>query len=958
MAGTVQAQLYQTQYRVPGQRWMEINTEQFRIIFPQRYESEALRSLAILESEYEHVQTLVGGSIRNFPFIINPENDRSNGFVSPLNFRSEIELSPVLGKTMNPRSGDWLEMVLPHELVHALHFNVNTRSFTRLLGLFSPDVRRSVHSAAPLGVFEGIAVHHESHSAITGAGRGHHPFFRNQFNAHLNTRQEWSMGQLLHVTDFTPPFDRHYIGGYEFSNWLLTVYGEDTVKQAIDFHYKWPFLGFGTALRRATGYWPAQLYRSFSSEKKTVEEQRIGQSGRDTDSLSEEMKFRAGCKRLNRPQWLDNKTIVFFARSCNRTAGFYSYQTESRRSELLHEISITPDFVYSLNPNEQTLTYSRYHTDTLYDNLFKGDLHKLDLSTGRPERLTRSQRLFSPDVIDKEIYALQTAANEMELVALNKENGEIIRRFSKPDNSSVVQVAMNPHRGYQAAVIGRKQSVQAIWFEYLDEDDELFTSDPVIVFQNGSVYDISWHPSEEKFLFVSDHSGIMNVYEYNAGTSEVRRITESLYNAFEASYSPDGQFIAYVRQEINEQKIYVLDLKDAVNQALPESDWMMNEKVDQDFERPLMNRQFDFEADGWLAEPYRTGASWVKPRFWAPEFEQEAGFDRIGINFESVDVMSSQSYSVDVNNYADRFWGNLTYTNKQFFPGFRLEAFNNPIWAAFRVENEEENGDDQIISLLQQSRGGSLKIPVRFRLESNVRFSSFLIEPQYFIAQIRFLDPFQSSAAVSEFGTRHTVGLRSVLNYRIRQFFRDVQPNSGVALFAEGRYGLNSDQIGIESGMLSTIGNLARRKGLRAGVITYLAPLSGWNQSLRVFAQVYSQTTVPVFNVLSQYSDNFSEIPLVGANNVGILNNRYTIPLIYPDDGGIFLPAYLSNIYLVLFSQTVTDLNHQDLLAASRSVFGLGIRSRFRLSNLAFDVGISIGWEPTRNEFTTFVGTF
>ncbi|TVR18403.1 MAG: hypothetical protein EA391_02360 [Balneolaceae bacterium] len=952
------AQLYSTQYRAPGQNWMEINTERFRVIYPERYQSEAFRTLAILESDYADIQALVGGSLRNFPFIINPENDLSNGFVSPLNFRSEIELSPIVGKTMNPRSGDWLELVVPHELVHALHFNVNPLSFSRAIGLFSPDVRRSIHSAAPLGVFEGIAVHHESHNTIPGAGRGHHAFFRNQFNAHLDTRREWSMGQLLHVTDFTPPFDRHYIGGYEFSNWLINTYGNESIKKAIEFHYKWPFLGFGTALRRSTGLWPNQLYDIFSEEKKRDEEARVAAINRDSRINPDQIPAAGTCLRQNRPQWIDAETILFFSRACNLTSGFYTYQIGQSKPQLLHEVSVTSDYIYHFDADERTITYSRYYADSVYDNLFLADLNRFSIESGQSERLTEGARLFSPHKTGNTVYAMQTVANEMELVALDSQTGEIISRFLRPEHSSIVQVTKNPHRENHAAIIGRVQSVQAIWFDDLSSTTELLTSAPSIVFEHGSVYDISWHPSEEKILFVSDFTGTMNIYEYDFNKQSVTELTQSLHNAYEPAYSPDASAIAFVQQMINEHKIFTVAVYELERRQVSPEEWSMNSNIARAMERPLMNRELDFDYNEWEPKPFSTGLSWLKPRFWAPDIESVGGFDKIGVNIESVDVMSRQSYTLDVNHYADRLWGNITYSNKRFFPGFQLEAFNNPAITGFRVESEDESIRDQIITLMQQSRGASLKVPIRFRLESNVRFSSILVEPQYFVSQIRFVDPFRESSPVSEFGTRHTIGLRSVFNYRVRQFIRDFQPNSGLVLFAEARYGLNDDTINIDAGPLNTVGNLSQRKGIRAGAITYVSPLSRWNQSLRTSLQVFSQTTVPVFNVISQYSDSFSEIPLLGANNVGILSNRYTIPLVFPDDGGLLFPVYLSGIYLVMFSQTVTDLNSSDLINSSRSVFGIGIRSRFRLSNLAFDFGVSVGWEPTRNQFTGHFGTF
>src|SRR5690625_7987558 len=80
------AQLYSTQYRLPGQEWMELNTERFRLIYPKRYHQEAVRSLTILEHEYEDIRDRVGGASAGFRFIINPRMDRQNGLFALLNF--------------------------------------------------------------------------------------------------------------------------------------------------------------------------------------------------------------------------------------------------------------------------------------------------------------------------------------------------------------------------------------------------------------------------------------------------------------------------------------------------------------------------------------------------------------------------------------------------------------------------------------------------------------------------------------------------------------------------------------------------------------------------------------------------------------------------------------------------------------------------------------------------------
>lgn len=954
-AAPLKAQMYSTQYRVPGQSWMEVNTERFRLIYPERYENEAYHTLTVLEREYANIQDLVGGGVQHFPFILNPENDRSNGFVSPLNFRSEVEISPIISKSMNPKSGDWLDFVVPHELVHVLHFSENPKSFTRLFGLFSPDMRRSVHSAAPLGFLEGVAVQYESHNLMPEAGRGHYSYFRNQFRSMLASSNEWSMGQLVQTTDFTPPFNRHYIGGYEFINWLLSSYGENSMKEAIQFHYHYPFLGFGVALRHVTGQWPGNLYDQFSEEKRESEYLRREEIGETTDDESKQVPFPATCKRLNRPDWLDEDTLIFFGRSCNRTSGFYMYQLNSGSFDLLKEVSISDEHSYDLSREKNTIAYSRYHRHMLYDNISRGDLHQLNIETGHSERITKSKRLFAPAWTGNDLLALQTQASEMGLVRINPESGEILRRYSQPEHSSIVQAAPNPHDPDITAVIGRVRTVQGIWFENLENKSSILDSEPDIVFQQGSVFDVSWHPTEEKLLFVSDYTGTMNVYEYEVRSKIIHQLTNSRFNAFEASYSPKGNQIAYILQNEDEQTLHILDADDAVRSEIAGEHWQFNRETEAKINRPLVDREDEIDKSEWQPESFSTGFSWLKPRLWLPTYEEINGYHRPGITLESVDVMNSQAYSTDLSILAGKFWYNGSYTYKGFYPGFRAELYNDPIFTTFRIGDEE---NERTVDLLQQSRGASFRVPIPLVLESNVRFTSLFVEPQYFVSQIRFLDPDQDSAPISDFGTRHTVGLRTVLNWNIRQFIRDVQPNNGWSFFVEMRHALNRDQFTIETSDFSIDGNLVKRRGLRAGAITWLSPLRRWNQSLRLSARVYTQTDVPVFGVLSQYSDHFSENPLAGANNVGLLNTRYTIPVIYPDEGGLLLPVYLSNIYLVLFSQTATDLDRSDYLSGSRSIFGAGIRSRFRISNLAVDIGISIGWEPSRNNVSYQFGFF
>ena len=954
------SQVYGTQYRLPGLDWQQIQTERFRIIYPAEYQDIAEQSLRILEKDYDDIQKLVGGSLRDFPVILNPQNDRSNGFVSPFNFRSEVEIAPIKGKALNPQSGSWLEAVLPHELVHALHFsNSNPNTITGSFGIFGKDIERSIHAAAPLGVLEGIAVHHESHNTMPQSGRGNYPFFNNQFNALLNTPDEWSMGQLFQVSTYTPPFNRHYIGGYNFVNWLQENYGDDITRKAIERHHKRPELGFGFALRNVTGKSASGLYADFSEAAKTKEDERLREFGESTDEFRTELKLNASCRNSSKPLWISDSEILFYSSSCNRTAGFFIHSLNDNKTRTLYRVSITGDRNYDFNPDTNRLAYSRFHADSKYDNVFRSDIHVLNTDTGKSERLTKNARLTSPQFHGDSILALQTVDQRQQLVKVDRRSGEVNETFSMDLNSTVIDMDINPVNNSQIALLGRKHGVQAIWIETLPLSDTLFTRDPDIVFAKNSVFDPEWHSSGEKLLFTSDRSGALNIYQYELSTRKITGITQSLYNAYEGSFSPDGEKLAYIGQVKNEQLPYIINREDLLNLELSEDQWGVDETVSALIDRPLLNRDTEHDDSDWVYSEYKTGARWLIPRYRAPIIRSiSSDIDRIGINLASVDQLNRQAYYATATMFSGRFWYDIEYQNRTFYPGFNVSVFDNPNITTFRQSFDNQTF---FFRTILQERGAKVSIPFRYRFEQNVRTTSLLIQPEYSLKQFRFLRVTDARKSQSDFVPEHVAGLNTTLNFKLRQNRRDVQPNSGIVLFTQTRLRLNETDVVVDFG--PGAGGLARfskRRGFRAGLIGFVAPLSRWNQSLRVSGQLFQQSEVPIFNNQSIYSSAFSTIPLPGINDVAVIGTRYTIPLTYPDQGGLTVPVYLSNIYLVLFSQTVGDMSEggSTLLSNSRSIYGAGIRSRMRLSNFTIDVGIAVGFESTRQSTTILWGDF
>lgn len=948
--GSSVAQFYSTQYRPPSQNWQYLQTPHFKLVYAKGNDSTALQMGRILEEQYSSVQNLVGGELNNFPVVLNDYNDRSNGFVTPIHFRSEIELPPIKGKSLNPQTGNWLENVGPHELVHALQLsNLGDYNLPQLISLFSPDLARSFHGAIPFGVLEGIAVHHETENISRGGGRGNHPFFTNQFDATFNSDQRWSMGQLLQTTTDTRPFGRHYIGGYEFTAWLQNEQGSQTTRNALDFYMDFPFLGYGVALRHATGQWPGQLYNQFeehhekSSKSKEAETNRISELDIPFKGIE-----------IRRPKWLSDSTLIFYGSFYNARPGFYSYDLENKNVNRLITTNTVGDYRYDLSPDRSQMVFSYYETDPIYDNTTKAELVQFDLDTHHSKQISKGGRLYAPAYFGDQFLALQTQPASSQLVSVAQANtsGSDINHLLTLDGHEIKAVATNPEN-QKLALIANKRGMQGLWITHKKELHSKIEGPPDVVFEDGSVFDPEWHPDGNKLMFSSDFSGTHQLYEYNLVDKEIAQITNADFNAFEGSYSPQGDRIAFVRQHENERLPAILNRADFVNSQIDDDTWQPSQAKNKFMERPVVADSTVVQSKEWETGDYSAGPAWLAPRTILPVFDEISNRDvyKAGFALHSNSLLADQRYSAEFSYLQNRGWYDLSYQNKTFYPGFKMRLFSRPSFISIQGEN-----NNQSITLLRQERGLALSVPFQYRINQNIYSTSFFFEPEIRQSQIRFHD-ISATGATSNFGDITVANLFGRFNYRLQQNIRDLQPNSGAYIYTELERYLSAGNAELPIGDQQLQFNFQQPTALHGGFFTFVSPFRRWNQSLRLGVRGITQSGF-IFDNQFIVSDGFSEPVLENSNNLLSLSTRYTIPLMYVDDGGFLVPLYLSNIYLVAFSNTVTDPTFANHIDGSRSVFGLGIRARFRLSNLSLDIGVGYGYEPSRQHHQFFIGDF
>ena len=945
-----QNSFYVAQNRPNTGGWFVLNSPHFNVIYPAGFETNALRAAKILEHEYPKTSAYMGSTLSHFPVILTNYNDLSNGFVSSSNFRSEVDLAPFKGKSINPQSGSWLEAVLPHELVHASHANnIVPVSVPGVFSFFSPDIARSFNMFPPLGVHEGLAVHYESTRGVhQESGRNNYAYFTNQFAANRASDQPWTMSQAFTISDYSIPSNRHYVGASTFTEWLHQTYGERVAKMMIESHQRLFFLGYGYSMRQVTGKWPKQLYRQFEQDWQTIDSARISQLGVTTDEFQTLQPTPYKGVRHHRPIWISDSQILFFSQQYNAPSAFYMFDLQSLQTKKIAEAAPVADYSVEFDVESATLLYAEYFSLQKYSGAYQSDIVLLDLKRGQKDVLTNQLRVFSPQKVGNRTIALQTQGSVSQIVEVFEDNSvSILKTF---EDNTPIALKMNPVNTTEVAILLNKRGVQAVWITKLNDLDTIFENLPDIVIPNASIHDIVWHKSGERVLFTADRKATMNVFEWTRATNQILQLTNTRFSAFEPTYMPDDAGITYVTQIEDEQRIAHLQTKNLANIPVEYSEWLYSSSFIDRSSKPFLGDDIVVDST-WITTPYSADYNWLKPRVALPFIEANSERTEWGATFFSIDPLQSQSYGAQISTLESMVWYDVLYSNKTFYPGFELNVFREP--QIFPISIPESNFYKYVI---QEEQGTELSLPFQWYGKNLTRTSLLRVSPSISVSRIRYHD--LSPTAISDFSTQYSAGLSAQIYLGVQQLYRDVQPSRGLIFYTQMESTLNSPELEINFSDGNLSGMRGRRAGMLLGANAYFSPYQTRNHSLRLSVQTLQQNSSPIYSTSNILPLGFSDPEFESSPSLSKISTRYAIPLFYPDNGGFLVPFYVSSIYLTGFTHTMFNFQNSVNFTTNRTILGAGVHLQFKISNLSFQIGTGFAFDPTTNNLEFIIGSF
>ena len=677
--------------QAPDENWRVVNTEHFRIIYPQELDSVASRIANHAEWAYQGLEAQFDEAPRaTIDIVVSDHSDMSNGFatVIPWN-RITLLASPPMEGFELAYFDNWLELVVTHELTHIFHLDRRGTAGGVVKAIFGrPPVGWPIfpNRTLPRWTIEGLATYYES--LLTDAGRVRGTFHDMVLRtAALEERFE-TLQQVSGESELWPAGNRPYIYGSMFIAYLAEKYGRDRITsfaRAIDGQFL-PFR-INAAATQAFG---VSFTDAFSAWTHTVTNRYMALVDRLANQapLTRSEPVAATGRFALFPKIAPDGTQAAFARSDGLSDAQIHLTkpdgTDGRNLTRTNGLSLfdwTRDGRVVFSQIEFTGPYRSYK-----------DLYITKPTGGHPQRLTHGARVDFPSVSPdgSQAVAVQQGDGRTWLVLVNLTTGDLTRLVEPTDNVHWAYPAWSPDGQWIA--VSRWET--GAFYDLLILDTAGRTRARVT---RDRAVDLapSWSPDSHQVFWASDRSGIPNIFAVDIHADGqpglMRQVTNLATGGSYPAVDPSGTWIYF--------SAYHADGWHIERIPYDPTTWLAPGPVDDRFAESHGASRTSYPHQ--LASKPRSYSPFPSlwPRFWTPTFS--AGETRRGTRVLGPTFGAQTSVIDTVRRHAataalryepqgGRFTGGAIYT---FFgmgnPIINLSARQRRSSAGFLVESRE-----------------------------------------------------------------------------------------------------------------------------------------------------------------------------------------------------------------------------------------------------------------------------
>jgi len=410
-------------------KWMQINTDTFRIIFPKGLDSIAQRVANVASTINGQTMPTIGNRQKKINILLQNATTISNGYVSLGPFRSEFELMPQQN-SFELGSIPWPDNLAIHEWRHVQQYSNFNRGLSKAFFIVFGQEGQALANAltVPDWFFEGDAVYQET--LVSEQGRGRMAAFFNGYRSLWESGRDYSWMKLRNGSyrDFVPD---HYKLGYMVVAYGREKYGADFWKNVTQdaAAFKGLFYPLQKSIKKNTGL----NYKQFRADALNFFEKKL-QADSSMASVNQkpaDSKKKHFIADEEYPYWMENGSVVYMRSEYDRIPRFMIRENNTERKLRARDISIDNYFSY----RNGKIVYAAYQPDIRWGRMDYSDLRMLDVKSGRQTTLTYHSKYFAPDISadGKSIVAVHVDEYGRSELHLLDAQGKIVAKIPNPD---------------------------------------------------------------------------------------------------------------------------------------------------------------------------------------------------------------------------------------------------------------------------------------------------------------------------------------------------------------------------------------------------------------------------------------------------------------------------------------------------------------------------------------------
>jgi hypothetical protein len=429
---SLSGQYYNTGQDPSSLKWMQIKTDHFTVIYPEKYGTGGRAFAESLDQAYSKLVTLFPEKRFKIPVVIHSLTTQSNGYVAWAPSRMEIYPTPE----QNTIPLDPNTQLAIHELAHVFQLETLNTGFSKAMSVILGEQSTGVVSSLlPLWFFEGDAVFAET--ALTGSGRGRNPSFQKQIKASaVEDGRFFNYDRSINGSyrDFIPDY---YQSGFQMVTWAISKYDPQIWNKVLQFTGGHPFTlnPVNISLTRSAGLKKAKLFKETFDKLKTIWTKEIS----DDNALTyEAINPPKEGEYLNyySPVYAGTDSIIAVKTSLTSSASFVLIDPSGKTEKTVH----TPGMIYPyfISCAQGKLVWVETEPDPRWENRNYSVIKLKNLRNNYIIRLSRKSRYLSVSISPdgKIIAAIENSiSNNNSLVFIDAENGTVRKSVHSPENA-------------------------------------------------------------------------------------------------------------------------------------------------------------------------------------------------------------------------------------------------------------------------------------------------------------------------------------------------------------------------------------------------------------------------------------------------------------------------------------------------------------------------------------------